>query len=305
MSNMATRLSLTLCLFLCSAIFAYAQDERIEQIEAEVATLQLRIGEAPTDEERLRASEQMKEVLISSFEMEEMFNRTFPTWNKLGTLISPDNAFRLFNWNIPMKDGSYKYCALILFPDKKYRQLNGGKSLTANDERRVFTADDWYGALYYHIMPVKHRGDTFYTLMGWDGHNALSNKKMLDAMWFDKKNEPRFGKAVFNHGGKDNRMRRVFEYTKSGNMTLAYLPEKEVLVYNVLIPKPGATEGNYSMYMAGTEYDGYRLKGGEWQHEEGVDMSRPKSEENKAQFNFPARPDLNRTRSTKNPITGE
>jgi len=290
---------------LCCTFFTFtAKSQSVVDAVIAIADLEHRVGEAPTDAERLAASDSIATALISVFEEEVVFSRPFPEWNKMGTMKAPDGAFRFFNWNIPLLDGTYLYRLMILLPDGTHHDLKSTGSPDRDSENKIIPAQQWYGALYYQMEIVDHKRDTYYTLMGWDGHNALSSKKILDVLWFNKRGEPVFGKPVFRDGD-ELKMRRIFEFTKGAGMTLAYLRAKEAIVYDDLVPMPGMAEGNYSSYVPGTIHRGYRLQKGEWIYQEKVDMSRPASEEGKAQFNFPARPDLNRKRSTSNPLIGD
>lgn len=290
--------------FLCFVLAFPAKSQTVAEAEILIAALEQRVGQAPTDAERIAASDSIAEVLISIFDFDEAYTHVFPTWKKMGAMKAPDDAFRLFNWNVPLNNGTYRYRALILFPDKNYHDLTSNGSPDRGTEGKIIAAGQWYGALYYQIEPVTHKRETYYTLMGWEGHNLLSNKKILDVLWFNKRGEPVFGKPVFRDGDVV-KMRRVFEFTKSAQMTLSYLPAKEAIVYDDLVPMPGMGEGNYASYVPGTTHRGYRLHKGEWIYQERIDMTRPKSDAGKAQFNFPDRPDLNRKRKPGNPLIGD
>lgn len=293
----------TLCPCVHSPLFA-ADSESVRLAEAAVAELEVRVGKASTDSERLAASDSIEAVLISIFPAEETFTYAFPGLKNTGALRSPDGAFRLFNWNVPMHDGSHAYRAMILFPDGEYRLLRGAQSPDRASEGKVLRGEEWYGALVYQIHPVKHKRDTFYTLMAWEGHNRVSTKKILDVLWFGKNREPMFGKPVFVHEDRTY-TRRVFEFAASAQMTLTYLPAKEAIVFDDLVPLPGMAEGNLSAYVPGTLHRGYTEQKGEWHYLERVDMTRPKDAETKSQFNFPDRPDLQRKRRPGNPLLPE
>lgn len=289
-------------LFFGTGLAARAQD--MQELEMRMTTWLEAIGSASSDRERIEASGKLTSLLLEAFQLEEAFTYAFPKLERMGTMVSPDKAFRIFNWNIPMEDGSYRYRATLLFPNGTYRSLSGVGSPTLALEERTLAASDWYGALYYQIEPVKVKNETWYTLMGWEGNNKLSTKKVLDVMWFDAEGNPHFGKPIFR-SEEGVKHRRVFEFAKDAKMTLAFLPAKEAIVYDVLEPLAGAGEGNYAFYAPSTAHSGYRWQKGEWHHVEIIDMTRPKSDEGKAQFNFPQRPDMKRKRSEKNPLIGD
>lgn len=300
-------LSVLLPIFFCLSIrtpLSSINADPVTETEALVARLELRVGKAPTDRERLAASDSIEAAFIGAFAAEETFHYTFAALRNTGSLRPSDGAFRLFNWNVPLLDGTHVYRALILFPDGEYRILRGGQSPDAASERKILRGKEWYGALVYQIHPVTHKRKTFYTLMAWEGHDRVSTKKILDVLWFGKNREPMFGKPVFVHEDQTY-TRRVFEFAASAQMTLTYLPAKEAIVFDELVPLPGMAEGNFSAYVPGTLHRGYTEQKGEWHYLERVDMTRPKGAESKSQFNFPDRPDLNRKRKPGNPLIGE
>jgi len=300
--NLKSSFFIFLALIFCGSK-GYAQT--LQEIEAELAALQYKIGDAPTDQERVEANETFRKTLIKAFGEEGVYDYPFSSLLKIGMLPSGDGAFKLFTWNLPKTDGTYTYCAFLVFPDgKDYTELIDSEDLTMEDESKTFTDKNWYGALYYHIQPVKEKGDTYYTLLGWDGNNKLSNMKIIDALEIDKRGKVEFGKPVFTtENGIRNR--QIFEFAKNAQMMLSYIPAKDAIVYQVLAAISGAVENNRAYYGPSSAHNALRLNKGIWLLEEETDMTQPKSDPNKAQFNFPSRPDLNRQRDGKNPLTGK
>jgi len=274
-------------------------------VEARIAGLQTDLAEGETEAERLEASEGIASIIVESAQVEGIFTHPFNQLINIGVLESGDGEFRLFNWNIPLDGDRFSYRALLLFSDGEVVELKDSLELTRDLETRALNASEWYGALYYEIHPVKEKKRKYYTLVGWDGNNSLSNKKVLDALVVDKKKNVQLGLDVFQSGDIYLR-RRVFEYSDKVIMTLRYVKPKEAIVFDVLEPLQAGLKGQYQFYGPSTMYSGYSLeKDGTWRLEEVTDMSRPKDAENGAQFNFPDRPDIDRQRKKVNPLTGQ
>ncbi len=266
-------------------------------LESMMVPLQHIIGNGDTDEERVAASASFRSKLIDILDAPGGTDYPFNNLAKLGKVSSPDGAFRLLGWNVPMNNGTYSYYVFVVFPEGKgYVELLDNATLTHDDELRSYSAEEWYGALYYAIQPVQWKNDKYYVLLGWDGNSKTSNKKVIETMQIQKKGRITFGKQVFG-SEKGVRYRRVFEYAKDVQMTLKYLPEKEAFIFDEMQPRLGYAVGNYAYYGPGTTHNAYRLVKGVWELELNTDMSRPKSEEGKSQFNFPDRPDLNKIRN--------
>ncbi len=303
-------LSLTMRTFLTFYGFIFllasASANGLDSLENEMAAVQLAIAEGATDAAREEASENMRTVLMAAFAEDSVFQYPFYKLNRMACVTSPDGAFRLFNWNQPHLDGTQSYYAFILFPEKgEYVELKDNADLDDKILDKTLTPDEWYGALYYEIFPVKHKGETYYTIMGWDGNDNLSNKKILDVLNIDKKYRVTLGRPVYQVSDEFVD-RRVFEYAEQARINLRYLKPKEAIIYDRLQPEKSGLEGAYEYYIPSTAYDGYVLnKQGLWELNEFFDMTRPKSSETGAQFNFPDKVDFERTRSNTDPLRGK
>jgi len=291
------------CIIFLKAIVTQAQD--LSGLEAQLIGLQKVLSEGETEEKRLESSRQIAELFKENSTVEGFFEYPFYKLTKIGVLESGDDEFKLINWNVPIDADKFTYRALVIFPDGNYVELLDSIDLDKKLETKQLSPSEWYGALYYEIHPVKTRKRKYYTLVGWDGNNSLSNKKVLDALVIDKKNNVQLGLDVFQDGDLYKR-RRVFEYSDKVVMTLRYIKPKQALIFDVLEPLQAGLEGQYQFYGPSTMYSGYSLeKDGTWRLEEVMDMSRPKDAENGAQFNFPDRPDIDRQRKKVNPLTGQ
>jgi len=275
----------------------------LPSIEREMAAWQRKIGNAATEENRLQASEEFERLLVEAFEVEGVFDYPFDSLPKVSKLKSGDGVFRIFNWNVPLEDEKNTYRLYLLFPKGKYVRFEDTSELNRKDEKVNLKADEWYGALYYELHALKVKRDTYYTLIGWDGNDDLTTKKVLDVLVLNKK-KVSLGFPLFEKEG-DLLHRRVFEYANDVVMNLKWLEPKEMIVFDRLEPKVKGLEGNYAYYGPSTAFNGYSREKDRWKLNEFIDMTRPKSAESGAQFNFPDRPDFKRKRGEKNPLIGE
>lgn len=275
----------------------------LESLEQKIADKQEELTAGVNDDIRDKASREIRDLLLKAFSKEESFDYPFDKFIAISTIKSPDNAFRFFNWTQPRLDGTYSYYAFVLLPQKgEYVELSDNQKLSLDLENKELTADKWYGALYYEIFPVKVKKEEYYVLMGWDGNNSLSNKKVLDALVIDKKGGITFGKPVFQ-STDGMKKRRVFEYAKAAILNLRFMKSKEAIVFDRLEPEKSGLAGQYAFYIPSTAYNGYKLnRDGAWDLIEFLDMSRPESEEKGAEFNFPQKVKFDRHRNNTNPI---
>lgn len=92
----------------------------------------------------------------------------------IGILTSPDNKFRIINWNVEKSDGTHQYYGFIqekyLVAKKKIESvllfpLIDKSTEIRNPENTVSDNKKWFGMLYYKIIPVKSKKKTYYTLI--------------------------------------------------------------------------------------------------------------------------------------------
>ena len=145
----------------------------------------------------------------------------------------------------------------------------------------------WYGAIYYKLIEVEIYGQKAYTLLGWDGFTANSNRKFIDIINFEKNGNATFGLPVFKTE-KGIRNRLIFEYAEKANMLLRYdyqaiMIEKRkklkkvnawLIVMDRMIPMDPSMAGFRKYYVpAGDAYDGYIFRDGYWTLVENIEVA--------------------------------
>lgn len=212
-------------------------------------------------------NQELKIELEKTFEIEGVFDYPFDRLRTLGSIKSPDNAVRMFNWNIERPDFKHEYYCYVLYNDIKKKkvyvtELVDNSLMLPARPTETLTADNWYGALYYAIVPTKKKGKTYYTLLGWDGNTASSNIKLIDVMYFVG-NKPKLGHNMFKmEDGVHKRL--FFEHKEQAIMTMRYDTERGMIVYDHLSPESPALKGFYAYYVPDMSYDGLEFVDDYW-----------------------------------------
>ena len=204
------------------------------------------------------------------------FEYPFDSLSRIGNVRSPDHAFRIFTWNIPLSGFRNEYHGIIqMAPQKK----SSCRVFILRDQSRNLEdlihsetgARDWPGVLYYQVLRNKAGREVVYTLLGFHFNDRFSDKKVIDALSFNKNGEPVFGRPVFQteHGIQ---YRVVFEYSGEVVMTLRYNPDLKMIVYDHLSPIEPELTGHPRYYAPDFSYDGYKWKGGMWVHQSDIDV---------------------------------
>jgi hypothetical protein len=219
---------------------------------------------------------------------EESFETPLGKIPYMGDIYAPDGEFRMITWNLSLADGTYDYfCFVQKKPTENgesfwHELIDHHKEISRAESRRL-SKQNWYGSLYYSIIPFKLDKQKTYVLLGWEGHDKFTNKKIIESMYFNQKGEPVFGKAVFE-GPRLNKRRVVFEYSKDAYLMLRYNDKTEQIIFNELQPSKPELKGLYSFYQPTMTYNAYQYKKGVW---ELVLDIKPQNKKNDVEFHNP------------------
>jgi len=254
-----------LCLIVSCVFITFSQDLQEREIILEQLLSDLR--SAKTDQAKMLANKKFKTELEHTILMRGSFEYPFNRLKTIGTITSSDTTFRLFNWNVEQDDLTQKYyCYILKVNNKKddYHliELTDNSFMLPPRPNEILTPDNWYGALYYQIIPIKRNSKTLYTVLGWDGNNSMSTVKIIDVLSFSN-SSVRLGSPIFKVG-KDIHKRIFFEFAKKTTMYMSYEPQYERIVFDHLSPEAPSLEGMYSMYLPDLSYDAFVAEKGRW-----------------------------------------
>ncbi|MBN1184739.1 MAG: hypothetical protein JXB49_20805 [Bacteroidales bacterium] len=223
-----------------------------------------------TDNDKLKYNDSVLVLLEETIKMSGSFTYPFDSLSRMGIITSPDKAFRLYNWNLSYMNGTHTYfCFLQKYnkESKEYElcQLFDKSEEITNPEDLILDKDNWFGALYYKIIPVKHKKKEYYVLLGLDLNNFLTTKKIIETLYFDDKENIKFGTDVFFINRKKQR-RVIFEYSSNATMTLNSIEKNRIILFDHLSPSRPSLEGKYEHYGPDFSYDALILKKGIWDY---------------------------------------
>lgn len=228
---------------------------------------------AKTEIERRNSLAEFTKRIDSLLSKDEgFFDADLKEVKSLSSLKSSDNRIRIFTWNIPLDDGTYKYFGRILLHGGKLNKVIPLKAIENNSgdlERKRLNPEMWKGAIYYDIIKKKHRKNTYYTLLGWDGNNSLSTKKVIEILKVSKKGQLTLGAPILVERKVLNR--KIFEYSKKASMSLKYDSKKDRIVFDHLAPINNTMLGMFEFYSPDFTYDAYVWKKGRWFFEKNID----------------------------------
>jgi hypothetical protein len=229
-------------------------------------------------DESLRSenNEVFRTFLKRAIEEENSFDYKFDSINTMSIIKSTDNKIKIYNWAFPFENGTYLYYGFVqLKTERGYRviELYDQSDVITSYKFRTFYPEKWLGALYYKILTRTHQGQTYYTLLGWDGNTTYTTKKVIDVLVVKYGEEIEFGAAIFDiYSNIKPRPRRipppphrmVYEFASMVSMKLSWDEEEKYIIMDHLSPLSSDKKEFANYYGPDLTFDAFRWINGKW-----------------------------------------
>lgn len=230
-------------IFIITCCFsAYSQKSNKFQVwEDSLISLRNEVMNEPNETTRLELNEEFMTTLEYVLQMPYSFKHPWDSVKNFAILNSPDGLFKIFTWYVVKKDYSIENFGFIQVYNeqrKKYVLFPLYDQRDAIDYPRTMVGNHtrWYGAVYYKLIPIKSKDDTFYTLLGWNGNNIFTNQKIIEILHFNREMVPVFGARIFKNY-PDRVSRIIFEYSKNASLHLNYEDQQYLVSTGKYNPK--------------------------------------------------------------------
>jgi len=239
------------------------------------------VYDAENNKTRYETNARLIKTLVNALKHPNSFAYEFDSLKGISVMKSPDKSFRIFSWQLPLDDGSYRFFGTIQMATadgklKLYPLIDDTDNF--KDLNQISSNKNWYGARYYEIVPViTPSKPKYYVLLGWKGNSLKTTKKVIEVLSFDK-DAVVFGKNVFDGPKMAAKNRLVFEYNKMNSMTLAVDKTVNMIVYDHLAPVSPEMTGNFEYYASDLSFDAFRIAGGRLKLVENVELKNDPNE---------------------------
>ena len=199
-------------------------------------------------------------------------NHPFKSLKNISILTSQDEKIRFINWAIPKENETYLYNAIIQYynDNKKYNVIyltNVNENLEDLEDIQTKN-NNWLGALYYQLEDITINNETCYVLIGWNGNDERSNKKIVDILKINTKLI--FGLPIFKI--HDKIMKRfIIEYKEDASVSMKFNVKENRILFNHLIPLNRSLNGLYDFYVPDGSVDALKFKNEKFIFEENVE----------------------------------
>ncbi len=221
-----------------------------------------------TDESKANYNQQFIESFTEILENKKSFDQDFSSLKSVSVQTSSDKTLRIFTWFTITKSG-YKTHGLVQTINPKIKNavvtplMDKGEDLRTA-QFKTLNAKNWFGALYYDLIPFKIKGKKYYAVLGFNPGDGLSHKKVIDIVQIMSNGQPRFGAPVFEKD-KKQASRIILEYDARAKITLRYNEQDKMIVFDHLSPSRPELVDQYQYYIPDLSYDAFELKKNVWQ----------------------------------------
>ena len=288
-------------LLLASGLMVSAQDKaKMQSYQARLSALITKVAEAPTDNERYLASEEAVQLLAEALEEDDSEEWRWQLPSYVSVLTSPDKLFRIFTWAVVRDNGEFECFGAVQFYNEKeeyyeHLLLHDKSEEIMNREESVLSADQWLGAVYQDIIQTTSGSHTYYTLLGWNGVDNLTERKIIEPVYI-RNGVPQFGAPLFRR--MRNQRRVVLEYSNNAVVNLSYETQyvqeverkrekvkgtnryqtvekvkehkEQMIIFDEVEPQVPGMEGLFQYYVPSGTEQAYAFVDGKWELRNGA-----------------------------------
>ncbi|PBQ31469.1 hypothetical protein CNR22_06725 [Sphingobacteriaceae bacterium] len=257
-----------------------------KQVEKNLQSLQKKTFFSRIEKERIEGNKEFMREWEKIVADPKIMDYAFDSLREVSILIPKDKKFKLITWNLPLENGTHAFFGYLLVNTSKkvktgfmkhevqfsyeFFRLIDRSATVKNPETYIGTTDKWFGMLYTQLV----QGNDYYTLIGWDGNDKLTQRKFIDVLYFRGDGTPVFGKDVFRFP-KKNPKRIMFEWSQEVSMSVKYNEKRDIILFSHLVPKERGSvlEGQFQYYGPDAQFDAFERQKDRWVLVENVEAN--------------------------------
>lgn len=233
--------------------------EALNEVEDTLGILGYTMVNDTSSEIRFASCRKFIPTLVNGLKYEDSFKYPFERLKNISIIYPPDSSFRIFSWELYVSPTERRYYGAV--------QLNTSdinifplidRSFEFKDLQVVGDNKDWYGALYYNVMPLEEGGNTDkYLVFGYDHLKASAKRKVIDVLTISKE-KIEFGAPIFVDRTDSLMERRynriIIEYFAESSLGCNYDDDLKMIVFDHVSMVNGpfgpvqVPDGTYSGY---------------------------------------------------------
>ena len=238
-----------------------------ELARAEAAHQSLR--QATSEADRLALHAQIEDLWAQAAEAGGLMDVDWSLWNEaVVDLGEGEERLLVYSWNVELDDQSQRYGGWVAVADSKaplgyqWTALAHDTQTDPTDDNRIHRHDHWQGGLYYAGVVTYDKSKPVYTVLAWDGADALTTRKWAETLE-TRNGRVRFGSPRFEMP-QGLRKRHVLRYANAVQATLRVESSPVRIVMDHLAPESPDFRGQYAFYGPTLSYDALEWRKGRW-----------------------------------------
>ena len=253
----------------------YEDITNYEEEEKTLVQLGQRILNAALFQDRDNASKAFKTHLSSLLAKDDSIKLPFDRVSNLMKVTSADSTIRILTWSLLDATNSYQYFGFVqrLKSDGDYLlyELKDRSDQLVDPEKLSLSSENWWGSMYYDVALINNGLKDMYTVLGWDGNNNMSHKKVIDIFYFDRDDSLRFGSPIIREK-REVYYRKIFEFSAEVSMQMAFQRQLNRIIFESLSPSNPSLVGVYEYYGPAFIFDAFNWGGRYWDYEADIDV---------------------------------
>ncbi|NOT36399.1 MAG: hypothetical protein HOP11_03360, partial [Saprospiraceae bacterium] len=189
--------------------------------------------------------------------------------NNIIRLKVPDKEIEIFTWQSEKATKDFDYHCLIKNEDGSLLKFTRENRDYSRIRREEFNKDNWYGAVYYHILPQSFGNQNYYILFGFAQNSSEEKFKIIETISFNT-NDLKLGLPVFPYVDKDKESttlnRMLIKYSQGSNCLLRFEEVEKQIIFDHMIYYEDFGSGTMGSYLPDGSYEAFEYKGKTWKY---------------------------------------
>ncbi len=222
---------------------------------------------AKLEETRRIASDHVESLMINLIEKNILNQESLHP--NIVVLKIPDQNIYIYTWQVELATQEFEYKGLIRLDNGIIIQLSREQRDISRIRREDFNPSNWYGAVYYHILPQSFGDKKYYLLFGFTQNQLGEKYKIIEPISISN-GSANFGLAIFPYIEEDKEKstynRVVIKYSQTGNCMLKYEELEQEIVYDHMIPFEDMNSPEITQYLPDGSYEAYKYENNKWNY---------------------------------------
>ena len=268
---------LLLCQMIAAAQSIQPVDEKLlQEKEDSLKTYALKLINGNSAAIRFESDSIFTKMFVRALKTPHSFYYPFDSLQTISKIVSPDNSFRIFTWQMVVNENLVRQHGAIQMntPDGSLKlfPLVDKSDVTAKITDTIGDNKGWIGAVYYKVIQTENNNQKYYTLLGYDENNIRSNRKIIEVLNFND-GVPVFGGRYFSFDQdtvkKPTTSRYIMEYKKDAGPRLTYDNDLQMIVFEHMESETSEPNKKWT-YVPDGDYEAFKWQNGKWVHVEKI-----------------------------------